>query len=240
MAISFDVASNGADDSSSPLAWNHTIKNSDCLLVVTITTGSLTSPAVTSAVTAGGVSMVKVRADQNTAATGSKIETSMWLLQNPPTGTISISASYSGGSTPHANGMACSYLGAQRSSYGDANNGTNGTTTGDKTVSVTTVMDNCWVVGGGQNLAGTGATLTADQTTRVNSSYAPPGSETNVIRMEDTNGVVTPPGATTVGFVTGGTLNQSYALSFVSIAPALVKPSQNTIRPAAFSPGLAR
>ncbi len=218
--IAFDVASNGADTAASPLAWNHTVTGANCVLVVVVHCQASASLPSCSAVTFNGVAMTKARADTNSGSID-KIETSIWLLHNPATGTHSISASFSGGTSPRATGEATSYTGCKQTSTADAHNGGSGTSTGDKTVAVTTIANNCWVVGGGMAIAGGSPSVAADQTSRASSTLG--ASDAGATRIEDLNGVKTPAGSQTMGFTMGGTTFRAYSMSFVSIAPLVAQ-----------------
>ena len=218
MAIFYDTSAISTDQTSSPLTWNHTIvAGPNILLVVGITLASITSQPSTSAVTYNGVSMTKARSDQQ-GAISELLETSVWFLFNPSTGTNQISATFSGGASPHAAGSSSSYVGAQKSNTADASNGTTGTTTGDKTVSVTTVSDNCWIFGVCINTSTTSPTAAADQTSRQNVTLDT--TTAGIMRIEDTNQGQTPAGAKTVGFTIGaGVAELGYSMTFASFAP---------------------
>lgn len=222
MAIAHDADSVSADGSASPLAWNHTCAASAFLAVGSgINDFSATTPT-TSGVTFNASAMTSARADAQTGSFGSHVNTSVWLHGSPASGAHSISASYSGTSF-HVGGQAVSYTGCQSSSTKDASGGTNGTTTGAKTFTVTTVVDNCWIYCFGMNANTSTPTLAATQTSRGTLNVA--SAIAAIIRGEDTNAAQTPAGAKTVGFTVGGAGSEdAYTMSGASFGPTVTPP----------------
>lgn len=221
MAIALDVSATSTSQTSSPITWSHTCTGSNLLLTVGITLQAVTSFPTASAVTYNGVSMTKARADTFDAGAFGKLESSVWLLHAPATGSNTVSVTFTGGTSPSGVGSSTSYTGAQQSDTADASNGTTGNTTGDKTFTVTTVSDNCWIYVVGMNAATTTPTLAADQTSRGTVSWT--GAVADIVRAEDTNAAQTPAGAKTVGLTVGASFGEKgYVITGASFAPLAV------------------
>lgn len=219
-SIAFDAASTVADTATSPATVSHTTTGTDRMLVigVVVSNNSAAATGTATAVTYNGVALTKVRTDTRAQASTS-YETSIWMLANPASGSNTVSITFSGGTAPRCTAVVSSYTGVLQGSFADAVNGNSGTTAGDQTLSVTTTVDNCWIFGIGVNSAASGASVTADQTSRASGNMAA-ALATNM-RGEDTNAVQTPAGAHTVGFTMAGTTNKGWAMSFAAFRPAL-------------------
>lgn len=211
MAIAFDASAVSAESGSSTLAWNHVVgaAGANRLLSVGIVTIGYSQPTVT-AVTFDGVAMTKARADQANDGEGSYVESSVWILKNPNTGTKTISATIT--NNYDAGGVSASYTGCSQTSVADAVGGKIGTTsTGSQSFTVTTVADNCWIFAVGMGLYSCDANQTSRGTVVIYYGYL-------VVRGEDTNAAQTPAGAKTMGFTLGA--NQTcWVMSGASFAP---------------------
>lgn len=208
-AIALDTTGNGTGITS-PLSWTH-VAAANSYLAVCITNVNGTTTAVT---WNGSESMNLVRTDQQNFST-QRVESTLWFLHNPTSGSHSVSATITVGSTPGFGGHSVSYTGAGSSDSAEAVGGTSATSAGDKTFTVTTVSNNSWVFACGIN-DGISPTITADQTQRT--SNAP--SSAAVAKTSDTNAAVTPAGNQTMGFTIAGTFIQGFAASGAAIAPA--------------------
>ncbi|MDQ5969078.1 MAG: hypothetical protein QG579_235, partial [Patescibacteria group bacterium] len=215
VGITFDSSSASAHHTNgSPITWNHTVgSGTNTLLIVGCSIYSESSQPTATVATFNNVGMTKIRADQTPASLG-YIETSIWFLHAPASGTheVSLTVTFSGIN----NGGGCvsaSYAGAQQVDTADASSGLTGTGTGSKSFTVTTVADNAWVFAVGGNKAGPGIAITAEQTSR--------GSITGTPRpnAEDTNAAVTPSGGVTMGFTISG-LSAYWSMTGASFAPA--------------------
>lgn len=237
MAIALDATSSSAWTDASPLTWNHTVgTGDDRFLVVGLACDGGTG--VPSAVTFDGVSMTKVREDSYAATCSSSI----WVLQNPNSGTKVISVTFND-TSQNCFGGATSYTGVNQSTTVDSATGTNGTGTGAIAFNVTTVADNCWVFGTVSSYAD--ALLVVDTPTQT-SRWTTNHTSTTATNGQDNNAAKTPAGAVSIGWTFAGT-SAKYAMSGISFSPPLIKPSFRTninggvnIRPRAFSPGFAR
>lgn len=215
MAIGLDATAVSTDQTASPLTWNHTCTGFNLLLVVGVTHISTVTISTTTAVTYNGVAMTKIRSDQNSAG----LESSIWFLANPDTGTHQISATATLGTNPHLAGISASYTGAQQNNLADTSGTSTGTVTGDSTISLITVLNNTWIFAVGINAATVGPTLAADQTSRGTVSIA--SGTPAILRGEDTNAAQTPPGAKSIGMNPGATAGElAFVISAVSFGPA--------------------
>lgn len=206
MAIALDSTSaptNGAGSSS--LNRSHTCSGSDRILWVGVATASGASVPVTG-VTYNSVAMTKV----TSIVPQSNWDLSLWYLAAPATGTNTITATC--GSAPaHAfRIMSASYTGASQTGIPDSSNSATGVTT-SRTVSTTTVADNCWVVGLGM----TGASAIVPSTGMTTRSETDSASSSTV--LADSNGPKTPAGSYSMTFTTA---NDSTGLIVASFAPA--------------------
>ena len=209
MAIALDAATTSAIAySSSPRTFAHTVgSGSNRLLIVGVAT--LWVDGVTcNSVTYNDVAMVKARADHN-ATSAKDVESSIWILHNPPTGAHSVVITPTG--STYIGSVAVSYTGCVQTCVADAVNGNTGTAAGDQVISVNTIADNCWIFACGGLASGT--TITADQTSRGNSNDSP-----RAMNCEDTNAAQTPAEGHNIGFtIAGATL--TWAISGASFAP---------------------
>lgn len=222
MSITLDAAAQSTNDTSSPVSWSHTIgSGSDRLIMVGVCLIGMFAGVSCTGVTCGGTAMTKV-----TSQSAGYIESSVWILHAPGTGSKTIEASFSG-MINCGYGCSVSYFGAQQSSTADSYGGgkcTSSCTTGSKTYTVTTVADNCWIFGIGAARVQTyeQVSLNANETSR--GFYS--GGTGHVIRAEDSNGALTPAGDKTPGFTIGGTNPIEFAMCFAAFAPSAlpVKP----------------
>lgn len=208
MAIAFDASAITSTDNSGVYSWNHvTGSGANRILIVGITLARYYAVAACTGVTYDGSAMTKARSDATNNG-NFYVETSVWILHNPASGTKEIVATADG----DIFGISCTYTGAQQSSTADAVGGTTGTSAGDKSASITTVADNSWIFAAGSTY-GQSAALSALQTERRK------GASMHVGIGEDTNAAQTPAGAKTIGFTVGNCTGVCYAISAASFAP---------------------
>lgn len=143
MAIAFDAQSkdSASFQSGTSFSWTHTCSGSDRYLIVSVFTftpaGTLTAP------TYNGVSMTQI---QVTDLSGSN---KLWLfgLVAPATGANTVSFSFSS-SNSFVAGVATSYTGVDQTNPLDNSAIQNDISSGATyDPAITTVADNCWVVG---------------------------------------------------------------------------------------------
>jgi len=209
--IAFDATSNsGAQGSTNPVTWSHTVSGSDTLLAVHIAQRGSGFPAA-GGVTYNGVSLTSAQQDGPI----SFIHSSIWYLANPATGTNTVSVTFPSAPTRSVSG-AVSLTGVDQSSPLDANNGSTGTGT-TASVAVTTVADNAWVIGG------VGVRTAASETITVGAGET---QDWNVLDTANglraggshTTAAVTPAGAHTMDWTISASL--AWAISAASFKPA--------------------
>lgn len=152
MAIAFDAASNGTTTGAT-LTVAHVCAASPSILIVSVAQQG--APGTPSA-TYSGVAMTKLTTQAYTNGQGD-----VFWLANPAAGTHNIVVSTPANSTSLAAASYTSFLGSL-----DGNNGNSSTSATSLTASITTVVDNCWVVLGvaaqiSSQSASTGATQRA-------------------------------------------------------------------------------
>lgn len=208
-AIAWDAKAVGVNTTTSPITWAHTCTGSNMLLVVQGANKGTGTSTIT-APTYNGTTMA-IASSQQVFNSLHNI-TALYYLINPTTGANTVSMAF-GGTAASCNGASSSYSGVQQSGQPDATNSVTGTAA-NVSIAVTTVADNCWVVGAfaSQNTSAT----TAGQTLRESFSYGP----TSVVmaNLQDTNGVVHPAGSQTMSWTNG---SAAYALVGASFAPVV-------------------
>lgn len=176
MALAFDVNSGSSTGAGTSLTWSHTTTGSNLVLVVGILTADNNTDFITG-VTYNSVALTRI----NTAITNNNRRNYLYILGNASSGANNIVISASGSTSIYAS--ACSYTGGASSPL-DANN--TGTTSGTSlTTSLTTVADNCWLVG----------FVYAELTVSAGANTTMRGGPFNNTQMFDSNGAKTPPGS---------------------------------------------
>lgn len=200
MAIAFDAASNGTDNSpnSSPMTLSHTCTGSDRFLVVGLYTAA--SNSRTTSVTYNGVAMTQAIKNENNP---SGETTEIWYLMNPASGANNIVITLSTDTPIEV--CAASYTGV----LGGLDNSAvaSNTSTTSFAGSVTTVADNCWYVMFARNNAdvygsGAGTTRRANQ---------------GACSICDGNAAKTPAGSATLTLTVGG--SYAHGGSLLSMSP---------------------
>lgn len=214
MAIAWDAnSSSGAQGTSTSYSFNHTCTGSNLILFVGVAVrqGSFYNA---SAITYNGVSMTKIRHDDNGA--GNSRGSDLFYLLNPATGTnsIAVTISGSGGSFSNSDAHGVSFTGAQQSGVPDSQGGGGGTATSSPSKSTTTVADNSWIVA----MLCTGfddGVATPTSPLVLSSKTAAVGSHTGALGYQ---GPKTPAGAQASAWTT---TSDSYCMSVASFAPAV-------------------
>lgn len=200
MAIAFDSASSGASDTGTSLLISHTCSGSDRLLVAFSYTNNLGATGISS-ITFNGASFTRI----NGVAIGST-GVELWYLVNPSTGTFDVTYTYS--ASNNKNGAVASYTGVAQSGQPDANNTGSVNPGTSLSVSVTTVADNCWLIGG---FAPVQLSPNAGTTQRT---------AANNVDIYDSNGPKTPPGSYSLGGTFASSNNMGAIASFAPAAAA--------------------
>jgi len=225
MPIIFDSTSGSGDFITSPVTWSHvTGTNANRLLVVAINVLGASAAGTCTAVTYNGVSMTKVKTTTNSNVGNNWfMESTVWFLANPSTGSNTVSATITAPSAPDYAGSAVSYYNANQSTTPDATASNTGTTSGALTPSITTVNPGAWIFSNiGTNEDGASASSrVSNKTDRQTSGMA--SNLNGGMTTTDTNGVVSP-GSNTINYTyTGGSGATTFlwANTMVSIAPRL-------------------
>lgn len=217
-AIALDTSTTSTAGTTSPKTWTHIVTGSNPLIALGGATGGTTQPTFTAA-SYNSVAATQAVAKQYQIGAGTrKFEVSIYLLANPATGSHTASMSATLGTSPGIGGNSTSYTGCQSSSTADATGSTSDTTSGMKTVNITTVAANCWIYALGCNEAAFSPTMTAGQTSRGSLNITM-GGISNVMRAEDTNGTVSA-GVNTMTMTAGGTSVDANGIVAASFAPA--------------------
>lgn len=192
MAISFDTATGSNNSGASILTYSHTCTGSNLMLFVGIWNED---GDTNTGVTYNGVSMTLVGKHINQGSTWFQY---LYYLVSPTTGAhnVVISRSTSSG---RLRGDSSSYAGVTVPSI-DASN-TGGSTSSPLTISLTTVLNNCWTVIAASN----GQAVSAGSGTTARNGFSGVGGVLSGIG--DSNGPITPAGSTSMGVTSTGTEN---------------------------------
>lgn len=206
MAINFDTAINRqVDVGVTSVTRSFTTTGSDRYLVA-ISSLAGTSDDLLTGVTYNGVAMTR-----GLTVTGTGKRLYIYTLANPAVGTNDIVWSLSMSTILIT--RAGSYTGAtQLTSTPDSSNTLVETSSGNRSISTTTVADNCWLVGTESNsVADPDAVLNGVIRSGGDSGFSTPG-------YADSNGPKTPAGSNSIGwnFPSSGEI----VMGVVSIAPA--------------------
>lgn len=213
MAIAFDAATTPTKATSgTTLNLTHTCSGSNRILFVGVS-AFFGSSGTCTGVTYNGVAMTKI----DSIAAQPNADLSLWYLIAPATGSHTVTATASS-SVSVMYVTAASYTGANQSGVPDSSNKGNGTAT-SRTVSTTTVLNNCWVVG----IGATGAasiTASAGMTSRSERDDV-----SSSVLLADSNGVKSPAGSYSMTFTNP---NDSTGLVIASFAP--VQPTSDVFK----------
>lgn len=186
MAIAFNNITATTALSVSPATFSHSCSGNDRILFVYLayagSAGSITG------VTYNGVAMT-----QSTAYTGNAAINEVWVLNNPSSGSNTVSVTFTGGVSSGVV-LAGSYTGARQSSQPEVTKAitlpVSGVSISD---SVTTVSDNSWTLGFCSTTVASGIKAGSGTTERGDNAV---GAIT--IGLYDTNTSKTPPGSSTI------------------------------------------
>ena len=186
MAIAFDASSQGATNSGvTSLTVSHTCTGSNGILFTYIAYQG--TDRTISGATYNGVSMTAVYNNQIIA---SALTHALFYIVNPATGANNIVVTMSGSTGQRLGMCSASYTGAKQTGVPDAQNVENSfASVSSRTLSVTTVADNCWLVGGVM----TGVGVSAGSSTTIRTTN--PSPMDYEIRIYDSNGPRTPAGS---------------------------------------------
>lgn len=205
MAIAYDSVSFDAAGGASPYTVSHTVSGTDKFLLVSVRSQVAGGGDVVTGVTYNGTSMTRI----NTIRSETNNERGyLYYLINPDTGTHDIVVTASSGNLIAG---GASYTGVDQTSPIDANNtSTQGTGT-SVSLSVTTTTDNCWLVGYGDGVTGSGSAFTPGSNTTERAE-----NDRNV--QFDSNGPQTPTGSYSQNY--SWTSNERFFMLIAAIKPA--------------------
>lgn len=206
-AIAFDAASNYAIHvSGTSLTLAHTCTGSNRILFVT-TMGSNGASDVITGITYNGDALTKIGNSQK--GTSNRFH-ALWYLVNPDTGANNIVVSASATDIIKAHGA--SYTGAHQTVQIDVNEdgviGSNNVTVFSE--SITTLIDNSWVIQSLKNSQGGTMTEAGGTTRRA-------GDDAYGTQISDNNAAKTPAGAVTLGVTNSA--NTTWAYTMATIVP---------------------
>lgn len=199
-AIAFDAATNGGVLGSSPKTWSHTVTGSNVALVVCTAHSTATTTDPVTSVTYNGTALTKYTFVPADVALN-YYATDLWVLLNAPTGSHTVSISFSSGSMT---GVSSSYSGVLGSVEATSSNTTAGATT--LTTTLTTLTANDWTVMCGSD-GGTSPTAGAGTTYR----------DTGGTSLFDSNAAIASPGSTslTMNWIN----NKPAAATMIALSP---------------------
>lgn len=216
MAIALDATSSSANItgvSSKTLA--HTVTGTNPVLLVGITIAHTGGTVTVSSVTYAGINATQV----GTSSSGNR-RVDLWVLNNPPTGANNIVVTLSGTPDAYFNLGNASYTGARISNQPDVS-GTAQATSTTTSKSLTTTLDNDWLVGVACDAATANPVISAGSTfrlqvyNRVDNGYE--------LYLIDTNGAKSPAGSYSIGYT-----HDSGAWDFVACAISPAQPFTDT------------
>lgn len=204
MAIAYDSSANAGNTSTASLVYSHTCTGSDLVLVVFVKVFN-TSDLVTG-VTYNGVSMTKILSGQDADNRWSYTYT----LAGPATGTNNVTVSLS--SATFVGSTSQSYTGCSQTGIPDASASLNTSST-TVTTTLTTIADNCWLVGSYNG----GRVYTAGSGTTVRQS----NTSADFLNSFDSNGAKTPAGSYSLAGTQSSAANsRNYIISLAPVATA--------------------
>lgn len=207
MAIQFDAATAGGGVSGTTLTWSHTCSGANQILFAFFRGGDGEGDKITG-VTYNSVAMTKLGTTVSIPTPSPEIMSAYYLF-NPAQGAHNIVASLSSGFLV---GASASYKNVLQTGIPDAVNTLTATSGTSKTISVTTVLNNCWTILWGRETQGLDNVGGAGATFRVYSV----GADSAIF---DSNGAITPAGSTSMT-VTANT-SDYWGLLMLSFGPAL-------------------
>lgn len=211
MAIAFDNSANLGNTAGTALTAAYTCSGSNRLLVVQVDENQTAGGVKVSGVTYAGVAMTEFTGSpMQTGASGGRYW-HMYYLVNPASGSNNVVVSVSATDGDLVNAKAMSYSGVKQTGQPDASNTGTVSSVLTQSLAVTTIADNCWLMGGfrnnGDNVVGQAGT-----TIRQNNGNGGIG-------LIDSNGAKTPAGSHSLG-INWDTESSNGSMLVASFAPA--------------------
>lgn len=201
MLLNFDAASGGTQLAGTSLTYSQTCTGSNLILFVGV--GVESASDIVTGVTYNGVAMTRV--PTNGFQTGNGESAYLYYLINPPTGAHNVVVSTN--TSTDIRSSSASYVGSRQINQPDASNkNTLAGTPGSITTSVTTTVDNCWLVSYCQS--NSGALSAGTGTTSRNASATQ--------SIGDSNGAKSPAGAYSMQW----TATHGFNMIIASITPS--------------------
>lgn len=205
MAIARDANSSSISGGATTLTWAHICGGSERILIVSSSVGD-SGDHTTTGITYNGVALTKINSNHQS---GVFDDVTLWYLVAPATGAHNIVITQA--SSGYIWGQASSYTGVDQTNPISPTGGVTAIDTAtSQTVSITTTVDNSWIVGVSTNIDGA-SNLTA-------------GSNTNIVLdngtwsvIFDTNSAQTPAGSKSI--VINRAASGKYAINIVAIVP---------------------
>lgn len=213
--ISFDNSSSSSGNAISSLTWSHTVNsNANGILIVGV---DIEGGATITGITYNSVALTPDATLGNFLARGSR-NGGLWYLMTPSTGANNVVVTLSGSSGNGLHGAAVSYTGVKQTGFPDAEGNANANPVTTNTQSITTTVDNAWLVG----FFLSGATQSASTNTTIRTQT----SVNDLFASMDTNAAQTPAGSHSLNTTMSSSYNATWA---VSIAPSLAVATGSTM-----------
>lgn len=177
MPIALDGVSNSTDNdlNVTSFSWNHTVTTIDnTIIVIGVATRNVGAGEFgVSNVTYGGYSCTQIREDEYFQSASKS--SALFYLVDPPSGSNAVVVTFEG-QVYRANGGAVSMTGVHQISPINAHNGVAGSTGTSVSTSITTTVDDCWIIDS-LCVRSPSSTSTSSQTQRWN--YLDTGNNVN-------------------------------------------------------------
>lgn len=215
-AIALDATSSAANVNAISTTFAHTNTGSNLYMSYALSAATTNTNQTVSTITYNAVGATSIDV-QNDNATNNRI-TELWYQVGPATGANNVVVTYANQPGSFFNVGVASYSGVsqtgQPDAFGKNTSGASNVTSMAK--SITTVADNCWIVGAACNLANGTSTAGDSGTTLRQSIYQRVAGGYELFQL-DSNGAKTPAGAYSTGYNWTG--NAQANIVVASIAP---------------------
>ncbi len=224
MAIALDATSSAAAITTISTTFSHTSTGSDLIMIFALSAAVNNSNQIVSTITYNGVGATKIDL-QDDSGTNNRI-TELWYLIAPATGTHDVVVTYANEPSDFFSVGVTTYTGAKQTAQPDASgkNTSGASNVTSMAKSITTIADNCWIVGAASNLANGTLTVGDSGTTLRQSIYQRTVGGYELFQL-DSNGAKTPAGSYSTGINWVG--NAQANIVVASIAPSVASGPTN-------------